>query len=179
MYFWYLNWCYIYTGKYQVMEHQIRTGLSLISAFFCFILKTFLNYSWTSKNKNTHVKRLFDATNSLILNFIVVFYLRNIKCNENEGVNYFEKSLSKVMFDSSCNRNENVERIINGHTKDCTYGTTTNRKKVCTTLVHNLVRMINTKRNIYAQFYNKSCIYKQVLFLHYNLHITWYNFFKF
>ena len=43
------------------------------------------------------------------------------------------------MFDSSCNRNENIERIINGHKEDYTYGTTTNIKKVCATLVQNLV----------------------------------------
>ena len=61
------------------------------------------------------------------------------------------------MFDSSCNRNENVGRIINGHTEDCTYGTTTNRKKVCATLVHNLVRMINTKRD------NEQAIYKKYI----------------
>ena len=72
----------------------------------------------------------FCATNILNVNPIFAIYARNTKCNENEAVNYFEKSFSKVMFDSTGNHNERVDGIINGHTKDGTNGTTNARRKV-------------------------------------------------
>ena len=62
--------------------------------------------------------------------FFYIIYNRNIKCNENEAVNYFEKSFSKVMFDFAGNHNESVEGIINGHTEHGTNGTTNSKKKV-------------------------------------------------
>ena len=63
-------------------------------------------------------------------------YFRSIQYNENEAVNYYEKSFSKVMFDSAGNRNECVERIINGRTKDGINDTTENGKRVYTIILN-------------------------------------------
>ena len=78
---------------------------------------------------------------------MVIFFLiytRNIECNENEAENYFEKSFSKVMFDSAGNHNQSADRIINGHLSDGASETTTSKKKVnviricCYILIHNI-----------------------------------------